>query len=835
MTRMLPLMVLVALLGACGPKDVDGDGVSEELDCDDSDASVFPGALDVCDGKDNDCDGDVDENPPADNVFYVDGDGDGFGGAGDEVTGCEVPDGYASMPGDCDDTDPAIHPGAPELCDGVDQDCDTAVDEDAVDAVVLYRDADGDGFGNLDGLERVCPGDATDGYVDDFSDCDDLDWSVYPGSVERCDAIDNDCNGIVDDDYAVDAPAFHVDLDGDGYGDPAATARMCTAHAGFTTDATDCDDTSSATYLGAAIEELELCARDLDGDGYGDANVPPGVDAGSDCLDSDDTVYPGAAASEPDVCGYDGDGDGYATSTPADARIEPGGDCDDTTGGVYPGWTYDGPEICGHDADGDGWADTDAPAGYDPGLDCDNANAAINPDATEICFDGIDQDCDGGAGPCGLDGMSTVDSAYAYGYGENSYDYLGKYGTLADLDGDGSDEVIMGAYNYDAGYYTSDGIVYGIYSPSEGADMVAGASFTMVGEADSSVSSGFITAGDFDGDGREDLLLGTGSTNSYDVNGAYVVYSSATPFSGAIDLGAYAHITTSQRGNVSSVGDLDGDGYDDFVIGDYYSSDLAYLFYGGSTQLLSGDAATLADATFEGGDYNGWQARGGDLDGDGYGDLLVSAYSSEELHLFLGGSSRFAGTYSTEDVHLTGGSDSSANTGYGFDVGDVDGDGYDDAVIGAYGDEHVYMLFGYAGMTGEVDLDTAADWSAHGKDSGDYFGHQVALGDYNADGDLDIAIGEYGWDGDVYSGTSTSGAVWIYMTPVTAGSWQYDDADGFIEGAGATSSDGAYFSYSLSAGNINGDAYDDLAGGGYYHDGGASSGGAYWVFRGGEM
>ncbi len=176
------------------PPDGDGDGYAGADDCDDTDANIHPGATEVCDGVDNDCDGDVDEGLTQ--TVYADVDGDGFGD--DEVTeeACEPDSGQVGRGGDCDDNDASIHPEAPESCDGVDNDCDGEVDEDLGDT--WYEDFDGDGYGAPGTGIVVCDA-CLSGYVHDDNDCDDRDPSVSPGADEVCDGADNDCDGDVDE------------------------------------------------------------------------------------------------------------------------------------------------------------------------------------------------------------------------------------------------------------------------------------------------------------------------------------------------------------------------------------------------------------------------------------------------------------------------------------------------------------------------------------------------------------------------------------------------------------------------------------------------------------
>jgi hypothetical protein len=145
-------------------------------DCDDAQASIHPGATEVCDGVDQDCDGAVDDGVLI--VWFPDNDADGYGQIVPPQATCTQPAGTARTSGDCDDAVAETHPGAAEVCDAVDQDCDGVADEGV--AIPLWVDADGDGFGVTDdGVVRGCAADV--GLATAAGDCDDADAAVGAG------------------------------------------------------------------------------------------------------------------------------------------------------------------------------------------------------------------------------------------------------------------------------------------------------------------------------------------------------------------------------------------------------------------------------------------------------------------------------------------------------------------------------------------------------------------------------------------------------------------------------------------------------------------------------
>jgi hypothetical protein len=321
----------------CLCTDNDGDGYGNpahpvcpngsQLDCNDADSSVNPGATEIAyNGKDDDC------NPA---TRDDDLDNDGY----DHNT-------------DCNDTNPAVHPGATEIIyNGIDDDCDTATLDDDLDS---------------------------DGYDHD-TDCNDNNPAVYPGAPEDCsDSLDNDCDGLTDCSDTADCPPgvgpcppVCQDNDHDGYGNPGVSSCPNGSQ-------TDCDDGNALINPGAS----EICNDVLDND----------CDGLTDCADTVDC--PPGVGPCPAAC-QDTDHDGYGNPGAASCANGSQTDCNDTDDSVHPGATevpYNGkdddcnPATLDDDLDGDG---------YPIATDCNDNDPLVHPGATEICNDGQDNDCDG--------------------------------------------------------------------------------------------------------------------------------------------------------------------------------------------------------------------------------------------------------------------------------------------------------------------------------------------------------------------------------------------------------------------------------------------------------
>ncbi|HEY5924532.1 MAG TPA: putative metal-binding motif-containing protein [Kofleriaceae bacterium] len=344
---------------ACGGGWIEDMPIAAEADCDDTKSAIHPGATEVCDMVDNDCDGPIDEEGMT--TFYRDADGDGYGDAAIPMQGCGNVAGYVLNFGDCDDSRADVHPGATETCDLADNDCDTMIDDNV--QTTYYRDADMDGHGNPAVTMAACM--PITGYVASNDDCNDARNDVYPGRAEVCDGVDNNCTAGIDEGVQT---TYYRDNDVDGYGNPNVTTMACSAPGGYVANNTDCNDARNDVYPGRA----EVC--DL-----ADNNCNTMIDEGVQS-----TFY------------RDNDVDGYGNPNVTTMACS-------------------------------------APGGYVANnTDCNDNSSAVRPNATELCFNNVDDNCSGTqdeAAQCSIDCNWNGANWLSHGHNGGNMAYAGAWAT----------------------------------------------------------------------------------------------------------------------------------------------------------------------------------------------------------------------------------------------------------------------------------------------------------------------------------------------------------------------------------------------------------------------
>jgi len=331
-----------------------------------------PSSVEVCDAKDNDCNGQVDEGVKT--TYYQDADGDGYGNAAVTTQACSKPVGYVTASGDCNDSKASVKPGAAEVCDGIDNNCANGVDEGNP----------GGGASCSTGKLGVCAAGTTacsGGAV--------ICNQNVQSSAEVCDAKDNDCNGQVDNGVTT---TYYQDADGDGYGNAAVTTQACSKPVGYVTASGDCNDSNSTIKPGAA----EVC------DGI-DNNCVNGVDEGNPGSGAScSTGKSGVCAAGTTACSGGALVCNQSAQPSSETCDSKDNDCDGSVDEGNPG----GGGWCSTGKSGVCWAGT---------LTCQSGAIVCNQNvwpSSEVC-DGSDNDCDGSADEGGACPVCTPGSSQA--------------------------------------------------------------------------------------------------------------------------------------------------------------------------------------------------------------------------------------------------------------------------------------------------------------------------------------------------------------------------------------------------------------------------------------
>ena len=586
--------------------------VLDDTDCDDTDPAINPNTL-----------------------WYRDADNDSFGYPSDTIRACEQPEGYSADGRDCNDLDANIYPGAPEICDDRDNDCDGRYDADAIDAPTWYSDADGDGYGDLDGGVVSCdpPADS----VTNAADCDDADDSVHPDADEICnDGLDNDCDGIlgpcseqvdaadiiIEGEGSTDSlgqyisPAGDINLDGEPdfwLGAPYSDANGTDAGAAYLflgplSPGVHNASTAEARLLGAAgdLSAANISGgQDLNGDGYPD--VVMGAHR-SDALygSQEGTAYIWFGPISGDFVSVDD----------ADARLYGESRWDRAARGAR----------LSADATGDGLADVLVGAPYFPSGGTNSATGVIYV----------------WAGPVTPGTEELLGGAAYFITGEAAADVIGPTMEPMDFNGDGIDDVVVGARENDS-TGAEAGAVYVVFGGDHSGEInLADADLEYDGAyAGDGAGQALANVSDIDGDGTDDLLIGASGYDSVGTNvgAAYVVLDGTS--SGILDSVAASILlgvdSNDSAGNtVGGGGDVDGDGVPDLLVAASNEGILdegaVYLVYGmpdPSVSLMDAEARFDGEQSYDGLGSNARLLP--DVSGTrgGLYDVVISATSSD--------------------------------------------------------------------------------------------------------------------------------------------------------------------------------------------------------------
>ena len=510
------------------------------------------------------------------------------------------------------------------------------------------------------------------------------------------------------------------------------------------------------------------------------------------------------------------------------------GDDDDTTAG-------DDDDSAGEDLDGDGFTAEE---------DCDDGDEFVHPDATEICDDGVDNDCDGHDSTSPGCPVTSLAAAGARLLGEAGSDQAGvSVSSAGDVNADGFADILVGA-NGESSAGLNAGAAYLLHGPQTGLISLAGAHAKVTGAAaGDGLGISVAPAGDVDGDGLDDWMCGA---DGHDAGGASAgaAYLFVDLVTGEVPAAQAASTLLGESeydraGMVlSRAGDQDGDGLEDLLVSTpYHDSDEenAGAVYrvpapAAGTECVCTDSVRLFGSGQS--HYAGWAMAGGeDVDGDGLADLLVGAFGVDVHGPFTGAAYLVLGplVVSTGLAHSDSklvGEEAGDFAGTAVALGDVDGDGLADLIVGAPGDSSGAFAAGAAYVITAVIADEVSLGTAEAKLLGevpyDAAGSAVAsAGDVNGDGYDDVLVGAPEAD----PAGENRGAAYLLLGPLSGA---IDLIDAHVKLVGEGVDDAAGFALA-PAGDTNGDGLDDFLVGAYGHDSVATDAGAAYLLLGGSL
>jgi hypothetical protein len=407
-----------------------------------------------------------------------------------------------------------------------------------------------------------------------------------------------------------------------------------------------------------------------------------------------------------------------------------------------------------------------------------------------------------------------------------------------DVNGDGYSDVIVGAWRYDNGE-TNEGRAYVYHGSPTGISATANWT-TESNQAGANLGCSVSSAGDVNGDGYSDVIVGAPHYNNGEASegAAFVYHGSSSGLSAIANWTAESNQATALFGeSVSSAGDVNGDGYSDVIVGAWRydngetNEGRAYVYHGSSSG-LSAAADWSAESNQESAYFGRSVSQGGDVNGDGFSDVIVGAPYYDNGQMDEGGSFVYHGSFSGLSASANWSAESDqAGASFGGSVstaGDVNGDGYSDVIVGAYlydneqADEG--RVFVYHGSSGG--LSTSANWTAESDQAEAQFGYSVSsAGDVNGDGYSDVIVGAPYYE---YLRTNEG------MTFAYHGS-SFGLSDSSYWSPSPTQEE-AHFGNSVSeAGDVNGDGYSDVIVGAPNYDQGEEYEGMASVFFGNKF